>query len=140
MLLPLLVLLGILMAMSAASGYLFRVQGTFLDFLAVWYGYTFWGTMQQIPFLVYFSTRFRLGCPQGKKGDIANVLLLAILFGLYHAPQWPLVVLAFCFELVVARSFLQERNRNLFVAGLLHGLFGTIAIFFTGLHLEINFV
>jgi hypothetical protein len=140
MLVPVIALLCVMIAMSAVSGYLFHMKGTVLDFFAIWYGYTFWGILQQIPFLVYFSMRFRIGFPAGKKADIANMLLLAFLFCLYHAPQWPLVIIAFLFELIVARSFLSERNRNLFVAGILHGFFGTFALFFTGIYIMVTFI
>jgi hypothetical protein len=136
---PILFLLGVVLVMSLISLELFNVQGTFLDFLAIWYGYTFWGTIQQLPFLVYLSARFRKGFPYKRASEWANIILLAFFFGLFHAPQWTLVIVAFIMELFLARSFLYDETRNLFIAGLVHGFFGTMAIFFTGIHIWMDF-
>ncbi|MHA1792527.1 MAG: hypothetical protein ACTSVI_07770, partial [Promethearchaeota archaeon] len=132
-------LIGIFV-LSLISLELFHFEGTFLDFLAIWYGYTFWGLMQQIPFLIYFSTRFRKGFPFKKKAEHVNVVLLAFFFGFFHAPQWLLVIIAFTMEYIIARSFLHDDTRNLFVAGMLHGFLGTLIIFFTGLYIKMDFV
>jgi hypothetical protein len=137
---PFLIQLCVVFAMSLITLDLFRVEGTLLDFLAIWYGYTFWGLMQQIPFLVYLSSRFRNGFPYRRESEIVNVALLAFFFGMFHAPQWPLVVIAFMMELFLARSFLHDETRNLFIAGMIHGFFGTMAIFFTGLYIKMDFV
>ncbi len=137
---PFLIQLCVVFAMSLFTLELFKVEGTVLDFLAIWYGYTFWGLMQQIPFLVYLSARFRHGFPFKRASEVVNVALIASFFGLMHAPQWPLVVTAFMMELFIARSFLHADTRNLFIAGLVHGFFGTMAIFFTGLYIKMDFV
>ncbi|NMC08692.1 MAG: hypothetical protein GYA24_26010, partial [Candidatus Lokiarchaeota archaeon] len=136
---PFLFLLCVVLVMSLISLELFKVQGTFLNFLAIWYGYTFWGIIQQIPFLVYLSTRFRKGFPFKRASEWANMILLAFFFGLFHAPQWPLVIVAFIMELFLAKSFINDETRNLFIAGLVHGFFGTMAIFFTGINIWMDF-
>nr|MDO8087036.1 hypothetical protein [Candidatus Sigynarchaeum springense] len=137
---PFLIQLCVVFGMSLFTLELFKVEGTVLDFLAIWYGYTFWGLMQQIPFLVYLSTRFRHGFPFKRASEVVNVTLIASFFGFMHAPQWPLVVTAFMMELFIARSFLHADTRNLFIAGVIHGFFGTLAIFFTGLYIKMDFV
>ncbi len=130
---PFLVVVGVILVMSLVTLKLFNLHGTFLDFLATWYGYIFWGMLQQLPFLVYFSTRFRKGFPYKRASEYINIILVAFFFGFFHAPQWPLVVIAFLMELFLARSFLHDETRNLFIAGLVHGLIGTLAIFLTPL-------
>ncbi len=137
---PVAIMLIVIFALSLVSLELFRVEQGLLDFFAIWYGYTFWGLMQQIPFLVYFSTRFRKGLPFKRHSEYINVALLAFFFGFFHATQWILVVIATLMEIAIARSFLHEETRNLFVAGLIHGFFGTLLIFFTGLYIKMDFV
>jgi hypothetical protein len=136
---PFLFLLGVVLVMSLVSLELFKVEGTFLDFLAIWYGYTFWGVIQQLPFLVYLSARFRKGFPYKRASEWVNIILLAFFFGLFHAPQWILVVIAFIMELFLARSYIHDETRNLVIAGLVHGFFGTMAIFFTGIQIWMDF-
>ncbi|MBN2151835.1 MAG: hypothetical protein JW839_10340 [Candidatus Lokiarchaeota archaeon] len=136
---PIIFLICVVFVMSLISLDLFHIEGTFLDFLAFWYGYTFWGIIQQLPFLVYLSARFRKGFPYTRASEWVNIILLAFFFGLFHAPQWTLVVVAFMMELFIAQSFIHDETRNLFIAGLVHGFFGTMAIFFTGIHIWMDF-
>jgi hypothetical protein len=128
---PFLVLVCVILVMSLIDLKLFNLKGTVLDFLATWYGYTFWGLLQQLPFLVYLSARFRKGFPYKRASEWVNIVLIAFFFGFFHSPQWRLVVTAFIMELFIARSFLHDDTRNLFTAAVIHGFVGTMAIFFT---------
>jgi hypothetical protein len=136
---PFLFLICVILVMSLVDLKLFKPQGDILDFLATWYGYTFWGLMQQLPFLVYLSARFRKGFPFKRASQILNIILIALFFGFFHAPQWPLVVVTFIMELFLARSFILDDTRNLFTAGLVHGFAGTMLIFFTNIGIMIPF-
>ncbi|MHA1681660.1 MAG: hypothetical protein ACTSUE_11680 [Promethearchaeota archaeon] len=137
---PLLVMCGIILLLSLFSGALFSVNFTLFEFLATWYGYTFWALMQQIPFLIYFSTRFRKGLPFVRASDYMSVALLAFYFGFFHGKQWILAILAGTMEVMLAWSFIHKNTRNLFVASLVHGFLGTMIIFFTGFAMMTDFV
>jgi hypothetical protein len=128
---PFVFLICVILVISLISLKLFNLHGTFLDFLATWYGYTFWGLLQQLPFLVYLSARFRKGFPYKRTSEVVNVILIAFFFGFFHAPQWPLVVVAGIMEVFLARSFINDEERNLFIAAMIHGFIGTMVIFFT---------
>lgn len=130
---PLLVIAGLVLLVSLVTGDMFRVDVEPLTFLATWYGYIFYGLAQQVPFLLYFSTRFRKGFPFHRASEYVNVALIVFFFGFFHAPNWPLVVFASLMEVVVAWMYLRDETRNLFVAAILHSFLGTLVIFFTGL-------
>ncbi len=136
---PFLVLICVILVVSLIDLKLFHLEGTILNFLATWYGYTFWGMLQQLPFLLYLSTRFRKGFPYKRVSEYVNIALIAFFFGFFHAPQWRLVVIAGCMEVFLARSFLHDDTRNLFTAAVIHGFVGTMAIFFTETYIMINF-
>lgn len=110
-----------------------------LNFLAIWYSYTFSGVLQQIPFLVYFSTRFRKGLPAHRYSEWLNVILISVFFGFFHGQQWVLVFIAGSLEFVLARSFLHDESRNLFAAAIVHGLIGALIIFFTPIAVKLEF-
>ncbi len=135
----LLILLCVLLILSLISLKIFNIQGGFFDFLSIWYGYTFWGMMQQIPFLVYFSARFRNGFPYKRGSEYVNIGLLAFFFAFFHGTQWLLVIMAILMEIILARSFLHDETRNLFVAAFIHGLLGTTIFFFTNLSLLVDY-
>ena len=135
-----LIVLGIISVLWLVALKPFWNDFDILDFFALWYGYMFWGIVQQVPFLLYFNTRFRKGLPYRRISEWINILLCAFAFGFFHAPQWTLVVIAFLMEIPLARMFLHDETRNLLVAGILHGFMGTCIIVFTNLFILTKFV
>jgi len=94
-----------------------------LSFLVILVLYPFWGLLQQFCVQSLFVANLdRLGVRRA-----AIVPTAAILFGLVHAPNWPLAGLAGAACAVWALLFL--RVPNLIPIGLSHGLLGTLAYY-----------
>jgi len=82
--------------------------------------YILWGTIQQLLFLSFLNTRFR----KGISNPMASALMTGLCFGLIHAPVWSLAWITFFGGTVWAWCF--QRAPNLFLAGLVHGILGTL--------------
>ncbi len=104
----------------------FTIEG----FLVGWLGYIVWGTIQQLLFLGYFNTRMRkamLGYEwkYAKWAPMITAFINACLFGMIHIPSL-LGVFTFIGGFLWTWYFQKKGNQNLLVAGIFHGLFGTL--------------
>lgn len=100
------------------------------DFIVGWLGYVVWGTIQQMLFLGYFNTRLRkalLGYEWklSKWAPLISALINASFFGIIHIPGY-LAIFTFLGGLFWSWIFQKKGNQNLLVAGIVHGLFGTL--------------
>jgi len=82
--------------------------------------YILWGTIQQLLFLSFLNTRFR----KAVSNSTASALMTGLCFGLIHAPVWALVWVTILGGTVWAWCF--QRTPNLFLAGVVHGILGTL--------------
>ena len=83
--------------------------------------YILWGFVQQYLVQAFILRRLL----QAGVGRFAAVLLAAALFGIVHAPNWPLVALTFGAGLIWSRLFLAAPN--LIVLGLSHATLAVLA-------------
>lgn len=103
-------------------------------------GYVFWGAIQQLLFCGYFGTRLRKGfAPAEGRQRWMRRLFVAILngsfFGLIHINSWSLVVATWILGTFLSWVFMEDRARNLFALGIVHGVLGTCtSCFFNGAH------
>ncbi|HPA19138.1 MAG TPA: CPBP family glutamic-type intramembrane protease [Verrucomicrobiae bacterium] len=94
-------------------------------------GYVFWGAIQQLLFCGYFGTRLRKGfAPADEPGTFPwRRLLVAVLnglfFGLIHINSWSLVVATWILGTFLSWAFMEDRGRNLFALGIVHGVLGS---------------
>jgi hypothetical protein len=93
--------------------------------------YTFWGAFQQLIFCSYFATRLRKGIgpatdPHRQRWRRLGVAALSgLFFGLIHINSWWLVAVTWLLGAVLAWVFMEDRNRNVFALGVVHGVLGT---------------
>lgn len=78
-----------------------------------------WGFLQQLMLLGFCHRRMRIVLGQGYK----SVAATALLFGLLHAPNPPLMVVCMLAGALWARQF--DRNPNLFATALSHSVLST---------------
>lgn len=95
------------------------------------FGYVFWGMLQQLLFSSYFGTRFRKGF--APTADPARLwqkrLWVAVLngsfFGMIHINSWGLVAICWLLGTILSWVFMEDKNRNLVALGLVHGFLGS---------------
>lgn len=91
------------------------------DYFASWYGYWYWGFVQELLFLGYFLTLLT------KTTD--NKWLCAVgscaIFGFIHFPDWPLMLFTTFGGFFWGITFQKYRGRNMFMLGVSHGMMGT---------------
>jgi hypothetical protein len=92
--------------------------------------YAIWGMIQQWLFLGYFNARLRKGIPNQKIGPVSGRIITSILtgltFGLIHLPAWPLSTLTFIGGCLFGWFYQEDKYRNLFIMGFVHGVGGTL--------------
>jgi membrane protease YdiL (CAAX protease family) len=94
--------------------------------------YPIWGFAQQL-FYVGFAWR---GLIRGGLPPLAATLVSGVLFGVIHAPNWPLVLATLPLGLFCAWCY--RRAPSVLVLGILHGIGGALAMKVLGLDLEIG--
>ncbi len=82
--------------------------------------YVIWGLVQQYLLQAFCLRRLQ----QAGLGDTVACFAAAVLFGLFHAPNWPLVALTSGAGVVWCRLFL--RHPNLLPLGLAHALLAVL--------------
>lgn len=120
-------------------GFAFLLMGTaaFSDFNAAsfglnFFGYIFWGAIQQLLFSSYFGTRIRKGFgpaknpeKQKRKRFLVSVLNGSF-FGLLHIPSWGLLAVTWFLGVFLSWVFMEDKNRNLIALGVIHGFLGSM--------------
>ena len=112
--------MGVVLAAAglAAGGFHWVNWGRFGDKCVV---YAAWGPVQQYLLQAFAVRRFR----QAKVPAWIACLSGAVLFGLLHSPNWPLVALATAAGVVWAGLFL--RHPNIITLGVGHGVLAVLA-------------
>jgi len=112
------------------------------DFSLGFFGYIFWGALQQILFASYFGTRFRKAFspatesnPEEKpklwKKRLVVSMISGSYFGLIHVPAWYLLIFTSVLGVVISWLYMKDRNRNLIAIGVIHGFLGSlVGVFF----------
>lgn len=102
------------------------------EYLIGWYGYIWWGALQQYLFMSYFLRLLTKIFPNSK-GYVPAVFSSCI-FGIIHFPDWPLMVFTGLAGLMWAYNWQKVhvtkdgkvvRGNNLWLWGLAHGFGGT---------------
>lgn len=97
----------------------------FFRYIAQWTGYVWWGYVQQLLFLSYFSIHFtRAFDIRTKRGQLLAALCSSIFFGLIHLPTFWLSFFTWVAGFMWALFFM--KSKNLFVMGVCHGAMGTL--------------
>lgn len=95
------------------------------------FGYVFWGAIQQLLFSSYFGTRMRKGFRPAKNPAMRKWKRLGVatlngaFFGLIHINSWYLVLVTWLLGIVLSWVFMEDKNRNLFALGFIHGFLGS---------------
>ncbi len=103
-----------------------------LNFILNFFGYIFWGTIQQLLFSSYFGTRVRKGFAPAKdpkkikKKRFWVAFLNGSFFGLLHIPSWELLGITWFLGIFLSYVFMQDKNRNLVALGVIHGFLGSM--------------
>jgi membrane protease YdiL (CAAX protease family) len=101
-------------------------------FLVAVLTYPIWGFLQQLFYLGFgYRGLRRAGVPQGVAAIAAGLL-----YGMIHAPNWPLVLLTTPMGLYLA--WVYTRSASLIPIGIVHGIGGAFAIYLFGLDLNIG--
>ncbi|MFX0100235.1 MAG: hypothetical protein ACFFCS_11690 [Candidatus Hodarchaeota archaeon] len=107
------------------------------------FGYIFWGALQQVLFASYFGTRFRKAftpriefddpdsmSPKEKRKLWPKRLVVSIVagsyFGLIHVPSWNLTMFTSVLGVVLTWFWFKDKNRNLIGLGIIHGFLGSV--------------
>jgi len=101
-------------------------------YLIGFYGYLWWGLVQQYIFMGYALRLLSKIFPHSK--GFLPAALCSCIFGIVHYPDWPLMLFTGLAGLFWAYNFQREyttkdgkivRGNNLYIAGLVHGFGGT---------------
>jgi hypothetical protein len=101
-------------------------------FVLSFFGYIFWGTIQQLAFSSYFGTRIRKGFAPAedpekiKKKRFWVAFLNGSFFGLLHIPSWELLGITWFLGIFLSYVFMNDKNRNLVALGVIHGFLGSM--------------
>lgn len=96
-----------------------------LDYFGQFFGYIFWGYLQQLLFLSVFSTHFTRAFDVSKKsGQILASLFSSLFFGLIHLPVFWLSIFTWLGGFFWSMYFM--RSKNLWGMGISHGALGTL--------------
>ncbi len=101
-------------------------------FVLNFFGYIFWGAIQQLLFSSYFGTRVRKGFGPAEKSenDKRKMFWVAFLngsfFGLLHIPSWSLLAVTWFLGIFLSYVFMKDKNRNLIALGVIHGFLGSM--------------
>ena len=95
------------------------------------FGYVFWGALQQLLFSSYFGNRIRKGFRPAKNPRMRGWKRLGVatlngaFFGIIHINSWYLVLVTWLLGIVLSWYFMEDKNRNLFALGFIHGFLGS---------------
>jgi hypothetical protein len=101
-------------------------------YLIGWYGYLWWGFVQQFLFMSYFLRLLYRGFPNSKGFLPAG--LSSLIFGIIHFPDWPLMLFTgvaglmwayFWQKWYINKDGKEIRGNNLYIWGMIHGMGGT---------------
>lgn len=96
-----------------------------LDYFGQFFGYIFWGYLQQLLFLSVFSTQFSRAFDVSKKsGQILASLFSSLFFGLIHLPVFWLSFFTWLGGFFWSLYFM--RSKNLWSMGISHGALATL--------------
>lgn len=104
----------------------------FPHYLIGWYGYVWWGFVQQYLFMSYFLRLLTKIFPHSK--GFIPAALSSCIFGIIHYPDWPLMLFTGLAGMFWAYSFQKVhttkdgkivRGYNLYLFGMIHGFGGT---------------
>ncbi len=89
--------------------------------------YPLWGIIQQFIMLEVILINL-VKAFNGKANTFLWVIIVSILFGIVHYPNFFLMIYTFCLELVLASVYLKWRN--LMAIGITHGWVATFLLYF----------
>ena len=114
---------------NGVSEFLFGYEILWLDFIAQFIYYIFWGFIQQILFLSFINTRLRKILPHKTRNErIVLSLINGIIFSSYHLLNYPLCIFTFLSGTLWSYSFVKEQN--MLTVSISHGLGGTLSSIF----------
>jgi hypothetical protein len=130
-------IIGALALLMIVCAFLINGAEAFLGFnpalfILSFFGYIFWGTIQQLFFSSYFGTRARKGFGPAedperiKKKRFWVAFLNGSFFGLLHIPSWELLGITWFLGIFLSYVFMQDKNRNLVALGVIHGFLGSM--------------
>jgi len=117
----------------------------FAHFLIHWYGYVWWGFVQQYLFMSYFLRLLYKIFPHSK--GILPAALSSMIFGIIHYPDWPLMLFTAFAGIMWAYYWQKEyttrdgeivRGNNLFLWGMVHGFGGTLTYFLIPISMSVG--
>jgi hypothetical protein len=106
-----------------------RVNATFLNWhiAPILLFYPLWGVIQQ--FMMIGLIAANLGTIFSHRlGQAWIILITSVMFALVHIPVYPVMILAFCMELLFTHAYF--RWKNLWSLGLVHGWVAGLLYFF----------
>lgn len=129
--------IGVLAALMIVCALLINGLAVFLSFDPAsfalnFFGYIFWGAIQQLLFSSYFGTRVRKGFAPAEEPQYVRErrfwisLLNGFFFGLLHIPSWELMLITWLLGVFLSYVFMEDKNRNLIALGVIHGLLGSM--------------
>ena len=101
-------------------------------YLIGWYGYVWWGFVQQFLFMSYFLRLLYRTFPKSEGFIPAG--FSSLIFGIIHYPDWPLMLFTgvaglmwayFWQKRYVNKDGKEVRGNNLYIWGMIHGFGGT---------------
>ncbi len=115
------------------------------EFLSNWYGYLWWGAVQQFLFMSYFLRLLYKIFPHSK--GFIPAALSSCIFGIIHYPDWPLMVFTGFGGLLWAYFWQKEyetkdgklvRGNNLYLWGMVHGFGGSLVSFLIPISMSVG--
>jgi len=130
-------IIGVLALLMIVCAFLINGPEAFLGFSLIgfilnFFGYIFWGTIQQLLFSSYFGTRIRKGFAPAKDPDKIKkkrfwvAFLNGSFFGLLHIPSWELLGITWFLGIFLSYVFMEDKNRNIVALGVIHGFLGSM--------------
>ena len=114
-------------------------------YLIHWYGYVWWGFIQQYLFMSYFLRLISRVFPHSK--GFLPAALSSLIFGIIHFPDWPLMLFTGVAGMMWAYYWQKEyitkdgkivRGNNLFLWGMIHGFGGTFVYYLIPISMSVG--
>ncbi|MHA1343040.1 MAG: hypothetical protein ACTSQG_03585 [Promethearchaeota archaeon] len=114
-------------------------------FLIHWYGYVWWGFVQQFLFMSYFLRLLTKVFPNSK--GFLPAALSSCIFGIIHFPDWPLMLFTGLAGLMWAyfwqkdytnREGKEVKGNNLYIWGVVHGFGGTLVYYLIPISMSVG--